>query len=148
MVDFFFIVVQSQWSQFFPVALPCPAQLPPHSLSHSPPCCPLPWIFYMCPLTRPFLFPLLSFSPLPSGHCQCVHYFHVSGSILLICLFCWWGEIIWYLSFTTWLISLSIMLSISIYAVLKGRAPFFLLYSILLCKCTAVFWCTHLLIGA
>ena len=36
------------------------------------------------------------------------------------------GEIIWYLSFTTWLISLSIMLSRSIYAVVKGRSSFFL----------------------
>ena len=36
------------------------------------------------------------------------------------------GEIIWYLSFTTWLISLSIMLSSSIHAVEKGRSSFFL----------------------
>ena len=35
-------------------------------------------------------------------------------------------EIIWYLSFTTWLISISIMLSSSIYAVAKGRSSFFL----------------------
>ena len=34
-------------------------------------------------------------------------------------------EIIWYLSFTTWLISLSIMLSSSIHAVTKGRSSFF-----------------------
>ena len=36
------------------------------------------------------------------------------------------GEIIWYLSFTAWLISLSIMLSNSIHAVAKGRSSFFL----------------------
>ena len=36
------------------------------------------------------------------------------------------GEIIWYLSLTTWLISLSIMLSRSIHAVAKGISPFFL----------------------
>ena len=36
------------------------------------------------------------------------------------------GEIIWYLSLTTWLISLSIMLSSSIHAVAKGISSFFL----------------------
>ena len=36
------------------------------------------------------------------------------------------GEIIWYLSLTTWLISLSIMLSSSIHAVAKGMSTFLL----------------------
>ena len=36
------------------------------------------------------------------------------------------GQIIWYLSLTTWLISLSIMLSSSIHAVAKGMSSFFL----------------------
>ena len=36
------------------------------------------------------------------------------------------GEIIWYLSLTTWLISLGIMLSSSIHAVAKGISLFFL----------------------
>ena len=36
------------------------------------------------------------------------------------------GEIIWYLSLTAWLISLSIMLSSSIHAVEKGISSFFL----------------------
>ena len=36
------------------------------------------------------------------------------------------GEIIWYLSLTIWLISLSIMLSSSIHAVAKGISSFFL----------------------
>ena len=45
------------------------------------------------------------------------------------------GEIIWYLSFTDWLISLSMMLSRSIHAVAKvGTPSFFLLCSIPLCK--------------
>ena len=49
------------------------------------------------------------------------------------------GEIIWYLSLTSWLMSLSIMLPSSIHAVAKGRAPsLFLLRSIPLCKCTIV----------
>ena len=37
-------------------------------------------------------FPLLLSSPFSSGHCQFVLYFHVSGSILLICLFSWLGS--------------------------------------------------------
>ena len=40
--------------------------------------------------TSPFF--LLSPSPLPSGCCQFVLYFHVSGSVLLICLFGWLGS--------------------------------------------------------
>ena len=47
------------------------------------------------------------------------------------------------MSLTAWLISLSIMLSSSIYAVAKGRSSFFLLCSIPLYKCTTVFWSTY-----
>ena len=36
------------------------------------------------------------------------------------------GEILWYLSLTAWLVSLSIMLSSSIHAVAKGISSFFL----------------------
>ena len=36
------------------------------------------------------------------------------------------GEIIWYLSLTTWLISLSLMLSSSVHAIAKGISSFFL----------------------
>ena len=36
------------------------------------------------------------------------------------------GEIIWYLSLTVWLVSLSIMLSSSIHAIAKGISSFFL----------------------
>ena len=47
-----------------------------------------------------------------------------------------------------WLISLSIMLSSSIQLSQRVGAPsFFLLYNIPLCKCTIVFWSTHLLMG-
>ena len=54
------------------------------------------------------------------------------------------GEIIWYLSLTFWLISLSIMLSSSIHAVAKGISSFFSLLRIIpLCKCIIVFWSTQ-----
>ena len=45
----------------------------------------VPWqpILLLSPVT-PF--------PLPSGHCQFVLYFHVSGSNLLAYLFCWLGS--------------------------------------------------------
>ena len=46
----------------------------------------------------------------------------------------------WYLSFTVWLISLSIIFSSSIHAVAKGRSSFFLLHSIPLYKCATVFF--------
>ena len=44
------------------------------------------------------------------------------------------GEIIQYLSFTNWLISLSIIFSSSIHAVTKDRSSVFLLHSIPFCK--------------
>ena len=71
------------------------------------------------------------YPPLPS-HWP-LSLFHVSMSLVLCCLLVYFGhyipfisEIMWYLSFTTWLISLSIMLSRSIHAVVKGRSSFFL----------------------
>ena len=50
------------------------------------------------------------------------------------------SEIKWYLSFSDYLISLSIMFSRSIHAVAKGEISFFLwLSSIPLCKCNTTF---------
>ena len=50
------------------------------------------------------------------------------------------AEIVWYLSFTAWLISLSIMLPRSIHALVRVGSPsFFLEHGIPLCKCTIVF---------
>ena len=67
------------------------------------------------------------YSPLVTQSVLC---FHACGSILFVSSFCSLdpliGEIIWYLSFTDWLISLHIIFSISIYAVPKGRSSFFL----------------------
>ena len=63
----------------------------PHSILL--PSCLYSWVLYTCSLTWPFpFFPPLSSSPLPSGPCQFDLYSHVSGSILLTCLFCWLGS--------------------------------------------------------
>ena len=68
--------------------------------------------------------------PTPPGSCQSVSCFHACGSVLFISLFCHQipliGEIIWYLSFTIWFTSLSMILSRSIHAIAKGRSSFFL----------------------
>ena len=86
--------------------------------------------FIHVPLSPFPFFPLLSPSNLPSGHCQFVLYFHVSGSILLTCLFCWlgstyrWDHIVFVFYHLAYFIY--IMLSSSIHAVPKGRSSFFL----------------------
>ena len=61
--------------------------------------------------------PLCSLFP---SLCFCFSHFCFVDWVPLI------GEIIWYLSFISWLISLSIILSSSIHAVVKGRGSFFL----------------------
>ena len=76
---------------------------------------------------------------IPSSHCPTpahlaiVRLFLTSMSLVIFCLLFSFvdyvpvkGEIIWYFSFTAWLISLSIMLSSSIHAVAKGISSFFL----------------------
>ena len=89
----FIIFVQLQLSPFSPHYSPLPYPLPhlPHSIL--PLHCLCPWVLHTCSLTWPFpFFPLLFPSLLPSGHCQFILYFHVSGSILFTCLFCWLGS--------------------------------------------------------
>ena len=74
----------------FPPLLTPTLYSPSHSQS---PHCLCPLVLYLCSFACPFpFFPLLSTSPLFSGKCQLVLYFQVSGSILLICLFCWLGS--------------------------------------------------------
>ena len=76
---------------------------------------------------------LLSISPhppsLPSHCCQSVPCFYASSSLFLLVYFVYSipfiSEIIWYLSFTDWLISLSIILSSSIHSVQKSKSDFF-----------------------
>ena len=85
--SFLKIIVQLQLSPFPPITLPCPTQ--PH-LAHSilPSVCLCLWVLYTCSfMTLPLLSPL-SLSTFPSGNCHFVCYSHVSGYILLTCLFC------------------------------------------------------------
>ena len=111
---------------FSPPLPPTPAK--PTSL----PCFhPPPW-FCPCVLYSSSRKP---FSPLSPSHSPLaiVRLFLTSMSLVIFCLLFSLvdyvpvkGEIIWYLSLTVWLISLSIMLSSSIHAVAKGRSSFFL----------------------
>ena len=124
---YFFIVVQVQLSAF-------PPTTPPPAQPSSPPSrdsTPLGFVhmsYFIVVPKNPSPFSPIILSYLPSGYCLFVLYFNVSGYILLACFFDYVpvkGEIIWYLSFTAWLISPSIMLSSSIHAVVKGRNSFF-----------------------
>ena len=111
---------------FSPPLYPTPAK--PTSL----PCFhPPPW-FCPCVLYSSFWKP---FSPLslPPSPLAIVRLFLTSMSLVIFCLLFSSvgyvpvkGEIIWYLSLTAWLISLSIMLSSSIHVVAKGISSFFL----------------------
>ena len=72
----------------FPPLTPS-TQPAPHSHSQSPHCCPCPWVIHRCSLTCPStFFQLVPTSSLSSYSCQSVPWFHASGSILLISLFC------------------------------------------------------------
>ena len=92
---------------------------------------PRPWfcscVLYSCSWK---LFP--SLSP-PNSPLVIVKLFLISMSLVIYCLIFSFvdyvpvkGEITWYFSLTSWLISLSITLSSSIHAVAKGRSSFFL----------------------
>ena len=106
-----------------------------HPIPANPTCLPHlyppPW-FCPCVLYHSSYRPL---SPLSTPHSPLaiVKMFLISMSLVVFCLLFSFvdyvpvkGEIIWYLSFTTWLISLSIMLSSSIHAIAKGISSFFL----------------------
>ena len=114
--------------------LPFPPTSPPHpSHPHLPSLIPLLFGFVHVSFIvhKPFpLFPLLS--P-PISLLVTVRLFLISMSLVVFCLLVCFidqvpvkGEVIWYLSLTAWLISLSIMFSSSIHAVSKGRSYFLL----------------------
>ena len=127
--SFFFIVIQLVVCLFSPSLHPTPAE--PSSL---PPLHPPPW-FCPCVLYSSSCNPLypLSPPPTPTPALAIVRLFLTSMSLVIFCLLFSSiayvpvkGEIIWYLSLTSWLISLSIMLSSFIHAVAKGISSFFL----------------------
>ena len=104
---------------------PTPAK--PPSLPHL---YPPPW-FGPCVLYSSSSKPLSPLSP-PHFPLAIVRLFLTSMSVVIFCLLFSFvdyvpvkGEIIWYLSLTAWLISLSIMLSSSIHAIAKGISSFF-----------------------
>ena len=110
---------------FSPSLHPTPAE--PTSLPHHHP---PPW-FCPCVLYSSSCNPLSSLSAPPSP--AVVRLFLTSMSLVIFCLLFSSidyvpikGEIIWYLSLTAWLISLSIMLSSSIHAIAKGISSFLL----------------------
>ena len=111
---------------FSPPLYPTPAK--PPSLPHlHPP----PW-FCPCVLYSSSCKPFSPLSPLHSP-LAVVRLFLTSMSLVIFCLLFSFvdyvpvkGEIIWYLSLTARLISLSIMLSSFIHAVAKGISAFFL----------------------
>ena len=124
----YFIVVQLQLSAFPPPTPPLTPAKPTCSLllPTSP-----PGFVHVCLTVVPEnLFPHYPLSPPPL---VTIKLFLISMSLVIFCLLFSFvdyvpikGEIIWYLSLTAWLISLSIMLSSSIHAVTKGRSSFFL----------------------
>ena len=113
---------------YLPPSPPSQPSPPPSPDSTSPWLCPC--VLYICS-RKPF--PPLPLVSLPTSPLVTVRLFFISMSLVTFCLFVCFadqvpvkGEIIWYLSFSAWLISLSIMLSSSIHAVAKGRSSFFL----------------------
>ena len=115
---------------FPPTTLSCPTH------SYLPPSILPPFVFvhvsFMHVPWWPFPFFPHCYHLLPSPLVT-VSLFLISMSLVIFCLLFSSidyvpvkGEIIWYLSFTTWLTSLSILLSSSIRSVAKGRSSFFL----------------------
>ena len=114
---------------FSPSLHPTPAE--PTTL---PPLHPPPW-FCPCVLYSSSSNPLYPLSPPPPPipALAIVRLFLTSMTLVIICMLFpsiayvpVKGEIIWYLSLTSWLVSLSIMLSSFVHAVAKGISSFFL----------------------
>ena len=81
-----FIVVQVQFSAFCPHPSPPPQPSPPPS--PLPPLLVTVHVSFIVVLANYSPFSPIIPSPLPSGHCQPVLNFSVSGYILLACSFC------------------------------------------------------------
>ena len=124
--SFSFLLAQYSCLHF----LPTPPLHPNHN--HRPPLLPhSPLVLSMCALYYSWK-PLSLLSP-PDDTLAIVRLLLISRSLVIFCLlFCSVdyvpvkGEIIWYVSLTAWLISLTKMLSSSLHAVAKGISSFFL----------------------
>ena len=122
-----FIVIQLQLYAFSPHPSTPPQLNPPPSPTSTLPLDSVHVSFIVVPvISSPHC-------PLPTPPLAIVRLFLTSMSLVVFCLLFSSvdyvpvkGEIIWYLSLTAWLISLSIMLSSSIHAVAKGISSFFL----------------------
>ena len=109
--------------------LPMFTQLYPlPSLSQSSYCCACPWVLRTCSLVNR----ITVFHPVPPSPLDTVSLFYVSMLLFLFCLLVYCVHLIphisefrWYLSFTDWLISLSIIFSRSTHAVAKGKHSIF-----------------------
>ena len=86
---------------------------------------PLPAITILCPCPW-VLFPFCSIPPLPTSPQPLAVIMALSLSLFcLLVQFVHVREIMWYLSFSDWLFSLSMMFSSSIHAAAKGKIFFF-----------------------
>ena len=134
----------------FPPFLSPAILTPSHTKSSPPSCCPCPWVLFTCSLTWTFLFSPLSPSSLLWSLSVCSLFprlwFYFAHLFVLLIRFhlqvrsrgiCLSPPGLFHLA---WCSPDSSMLSGSV-----GVSSFFLLCSIPLCKCTTVFWPTHLL---
>ena len=124
----YFIVVQLQLPALSPHLSPPLHPNPPPSLASTLPLGFVHVSFIVVPEK------LSLHCPIPPSPLAIVRLFLTSMSLVIFCLLFFSfsdyvpvkGEIIWYLSLTTWLISLSTMFSSSIHAVTKYGSSFFL----------------------
>ena len=130
LLNAFIIVVILLQLSLLPSPLPSSTQPSPSSHGQPPHCCPCPWVIHTCFLTD--TFPSFHHYSFPLSPLAVVSLFPVSMSLVIFCLLVNFfhqipliSEIIWSLSFTNQLISLSIIVSSSIHTVTKGRSSFF-----------------------
>ena len=140
--NYFFLLFKYSCLHFLPKLLPAPPTLTSHPQSY-----PNLLVLSMGPLYMFLDDPSPSFPHYPSlpSPLVTVSLFFISMSLvifyLLVCFVDWVpliGEIILYLSFTPWLISLRMILSRSMYAVRKGRKELLFIFGCIVFHCVNV----------